>query len=50
MIKLWQSVSQAAEFKFESQFEPVLIIWQSLSKVLQKAVKDFECKINNAQL
>ena len=33
-IKPLQLVCQAAEFKFESKFEPLLVIWQSLPKVI----------------
>ena len=37
-IKPFQPVGQAAEFKFESKFEPLQVIWQSLS--LLKAIPE----------
>ena len=33
-IKTLQSMGQAAEFKFESKFEPLPVIWQSLPKAI----------------
>ena len=33
-IKPLQPVGQAAEFKFESKFEPMPVIWQSLPKAI----------------
>ena len=41
-----QLVGQAAEFKFESKFEPLLVIWQSLRRLFQKVIKGLEGKIN----
>ena len=43
--KSLQPIGQAAEFKFESKFKPLLVIWQSSSKSIQKAMEGFECKI-----
>ena len=45
-IKPLQLVGQAAEFKFESKFEPLPVIWQSLQRLFQKAIKGLEGKIN----
>ena len=39
-------VVQAVEFKFESMFKPLQVIWQSLPKAIQKIIKGFDCKIN----
>ena len=36
------SETQAAEFKFESKFEPLLVIWQSLRRRFQKIVERLE--------
>ena len=33
-IKPLQPIGQAAEFKFESKFEPLQVIWQSLPKAI----------------
>ena len=33
-MKPLQSIGQAAEFKFESKFEPLPVIWQSLPKAI----------------
>ena len=33
-IKPLQPIGQAAEFKFESKFEPLPVIWQSLPKAV----------------
>ena len=42
-------VGQAAEFKFESEFEPLQVIMQTLQGkhsrgLLQEKIKDFHCK------
>ena len=41
-----QLVGQAAEFKFESKFEPLPVIWQSLRRLFQKVIEGLEGKIN----
>ena len=45
-IKHLQLVGQAAEFKFESKFEPLLVIWQSLRRLFQKVIEGLAGKIN----
>ena len=45
-----QPVGQAAEFKFESKFEPMQVIWQSLQRLFEKTIEDFDCKINGRAL
>ena len=47
-----QLVGQVSEFKFESKFEPLPVIWQSLSRlsVFQKVIKGLEGKINDQAL
>ena len=45
-----QLVGQAAEFKFESKFEPLPVIWQSLRRLLQKVIEGLEGKINGQAL
>ena len=45
-IKPLQLVGQAAEFKFESKFEPLPVIWQSLQRLFQKVIEGLEGKIN----
>ena len=32
---------QAAEFKFESKFEPLLVIWQALPKAIPEDCQSF---------
>ena len=49
-IKLLQLVGQAAEFKFESKFEPLPVIWQSLRRLFQKVIEGLEGKINGQAL
>ena len=46
------AIGQAAEFKFESKFEPepLPIIWQSLPKAIPEDIKGFDCKINGQAL
>ena len=39
-IKPLQLIGQVAQFKFESQFEPLLVIWQSLLRLFQKVIED----------
>ena len=39
-------VGLAAEFKFESKFEPLQVIWQSPRRLSQKTIVGFDCKIN----
>ena len=48
--KTLQLVGQAAEFKFESKFEPLQVIWQSLRRLFQKTIKGLEGKINGQAL
>ena len=43
-------VAQVAEFKFESKFEPLLVIGQSLGRLFQKVIEDLEGKINGQAL
>ena len=45
-VKPSQLVGQAAEFKFKSKFEPLLVIWQSLRTLFQNVIEDLEGKIN----
>ena len=45
-----QLVSHAAEFKFESKFEPLQVIWQSLRRLCQKTIEGLEGKINGQTL
>ena len=40
-IKPLQPVGQAAEFKFESKFEPLQVIWQSLPKAIPEDNRRF---------
>ena len=40
-----QPVGQAAQFKFESKFEPLQVIWQSLPKAIPEKIEVFDCKI-----
>ena len=40
-IKPLQLVGQAAEFKFESKFEPLQVIWQSLRKAIPEDNRRF---------
>ena len=46
MIKPLQLVGQVAEFKFESKFDPLPVIWQSLRRLFQKDIEGLEGKIN----
>ena len=39
-----------AEFKFESKFEPMPVIWQSLQRLFQKVIEGLEGKINGQAL
>ena len=48
--KTLQLVGQAAEFKFESKFEPLDVIWQSLRRLFQKTIEGLEGKINGQAL
>ena len=45
-IKPLQLVGQAAEFKFESKFETLAVIWQSLLRLFQTVIEGLEGKIN----
>ena len=45
-----QLVGQAAEFKFESKFEPLPVIWQSLRRLFQKVIEGLKGKINGQAL
>ena len=38
-IKPLQLVGQAAELKFESKLEPLLVIWQSLQRLFQNEIE-----------
>ena len=49
-IKPLQLVGQVAEFKFESKFEPLPVIWQSLRRLFQKTIEGLEGKINGQAL
>ena len=51
-IKRLQLVGQAAEFKFESKFKPLLVIWQFLPRLFQKVInlKGLEGEINGQAL
>ena len=43
-IKPLKLVGQVAQFNFESKFEPLQVIWQSLRKLLQKVIEGLEGK------
>ena len=45
-----QLVGQAAQFKFESKFEPLQVIWQSLPRLFQKVIEGLEGKIKGQAL
>ena len=49
-IKPLQLVGQAAVFKFESKFEHLLVIWQSLLRLFPKVIEGLEGKINGQPL
>ena len=49
-IKLLQLCGQVAEFKFESKFEPLPVIWESLRRLFQKVIEGLEGKINDQAL
>jgi len=49
-IKPLQPIGQAAEFKFESKFEPLLVIWQSLPKAIQETIQGLTAKSNSELL
>ena len=40
-IKPLHPIGQAAEFTFESKFEPLPIIWQSLPKAIPRDIREF---------
>ena len=44
-LKTFTTRGQVAEFKFESKFELLPVIWQSLPKLFQKTIEGFEDKI-----
>ena len=44
-IKPLQLVGKAAQFKFESKFKPLQVIWQSLRRLFQKVIESLEGKI-----
>ena len=48
-VKQWalQLVGQAAEFKFESKYKPLQVIWRYLQRLFQKVIKGLEGKIND---
>ena len=46
-------VGQAAEFKFESKFDPLqvmMVIWQSFRRLFQKVIEGLEGEINGQAL
>ena len=45
-IKPLEPVGQAAEFKFESKFEPLLVNGNHSRMLFQKTVEGFDCKIS----
>ena len=49
-IKPLQLLGQVAESKFESKFEPRLVIWQSLQRLFQKVIGGLEGKVNDRAL
>ena len=49
-IKPQPPISQATEFKFESKFEPLQVIWQSIQKAIPEDNGRFDCKINGRAL
>ena len=49
-MKVLPLVGQAAEFKFESKFETLPVICQSLQRLFQKVIKGLEGKINGQAL
>ena len=49
-IKPLQLGRQAAQFKFESKFEPLQVIWQSLRRLFQKVIEGLEGQINGQAL
>ena len=49
-IKPLQLVGQAAEFKFESKFESLQVIWQSVRRLFQKVIEGLEGEINGQAL
>ena len=50
VIKSLQLVGQAAEFKFESKFEPLPVIWQFLRRLFQTEIEGFGGNINGQAL
>ena len=49
-IQPLQLIRQAAEIKFESNIEPLLVIWKSLRRLFQKVIEGLEGKINGQAL
>ena len=49
-VRPLQLVGQVAKFKFESKFEPLQVIWQSLWRLFQKVIEGLEGKINGQAL
>ena len=49
-IKPVQLVGHVAEFKFESKFEPLPVIWQSLRRLFKKVIEGLEGQINGQAL
>ena len=49
-VKPLQLVGQAAQFKFESKFEPLPVIWQSLRRLFKKVIEGLGGKINGQAL
>ena len=49
-IKSLQLVGQAADFRFESKFEPLPVIGQSFQRLFQKIIEGLEGKINGQAL
>ena len=48
-IKPLQLGRQAAQFKFESKFEPLQVIWQSLCRLVQKVIEGLRGSDGQAQ-
>ena len=49
-IKPLQLVGQVVGFKYESKFEPLPVIWQSLRRLHSKIIEGLDGKINGQAL
>ena len=49
LLKPLQLISLAAQFKFESKYESLQFIWQSLRRLFQKVIEGLEGKTNCQQ-